>query len=97
MTLAGPTSFIIPFTAVEISYYRLFLVIALSVTLVATLWLIKKSELNFKSSFWTLVAAATAFLIGARLFNVLVRPELYRAEPWRLYSLDATGFSLYGG
>ncbi len=37
-----------------------------------------------------------AFLIGARLWNVAVNPGSYGAErPW--YTLEMTGFGLYGG
>ena len=43
-----------------------------------------------------LISVCTAFLIGARLWNVAVRPDSYDAEkPW--YTLKMSGFSVFGG
>jgi len=97
MSFTGSPTFTIPLLAVDISFYRLFLILALCVTVAAAIWSVKKSGLDFKRASWTLAAAALTFFVGARLFNIIIRPELYLEQPWRLWSLDASGFSLYGG
>lgn len=97
MILTGPSSIVIPLVATEISYYRLFVFLALITTLAIALWLVKRRGLPWRTSIVALASSALAFLVGARLFNALIRPELYLTQPWRLFSLDATGFSLYGG
>jgi phosphatidylglycerol:prolipoprotein diacylglycerol transferase len=97
MIFAGPAVLRLPFWAWEISYYRLFLALALAVTLVATLIIVRRRGLPWRPSVVTLLSSALGFLVGARLFNVAIRPDLYLAQPWRLTSLDASGLSLYGG
>lgn len=59
--------------------------------------MLKRSELNLKKSLTVLVIAIMAFLPGARLLNILINFDLYWNNPARIWSLNATGFSEYGG
>lgn len=97
MIFTGSPTFTIPILVVEISFYRLFLIVALCVTVATATWLIKKSNLDFKRACLTLLTSALAFFAGARLFNLAIRVDLYLEQPWRLWSLDTSDFSLYGG
>lgn len=44
-----------------------------------------------------LLVMAVSVPLGARLLHAATNFSLYMVEPWRLYSLDYRGFSLYGG
>ncbi|MHB8867399.1 MAG: prolipoprotein diacylglyceryl transferase family protein [Thermoleophilia bacterium] len=42
-------------------------------------------------------AALAGAIVGARLLHLFTNVHLYSAEPARIWALEATGFSLYGG
>ena len=83
--------------AIHISSYRFFMLLAIMVVVVGSYWMIKKSDLNLRKSLIVLGVSIVAFLIGARLLNILINLGLYIEYPARIYSLNATGFSEYGG
>ncbi|MDF1497668.1 MAG: prolipoprotein diacylglyceryl transferase [Patescibacteria group bacterium] len=83
--------------AIHISSYRFFLLLAIAVVIAGSYAVIKRSDLDLKKSMIVLGVAIVAFLIGARLLNILINLGLYIEYPARIYSLSATGFSEYGG
>ncbi len=83
--------------AIHVSSYRFFMLLAIAIVVAGSCWMIKKSELDFKKSIIVLGVAIVAFLIGARLLNILINLGLYIEHPTRIWSLNATGFSEYGG
>ena len=83
--------------AIHISSYRFFMLLAILIAALGSYWMLKRSELNLKKSLTVLVIAIMAFLPGARLLNILINFDLYWNNPARIWSLNATGFSEYGG
>ncbi len=83
--------------AIHISSYRFFMLLAIAVAIAGSYAMIKRSDLDLKKSMIILGFAIVAFLIGARLLNILINLGLYIENPTRIYSLSATGFSEYGG
>ncbi len=83
--------------AIQISSYRFFMVLAILIVVMGCYVMLKRSELDFKKSMVILGVAIVAFLIGARVLNILINMGLYIENPARIYSLNATGFSEYGG
>ena len=82
---------------IYLSSYRFFMILAMTVAVIGSYWLIKKSELNLRRSLIILITTIIAFLLGARLLNIIVNINLYLDNPARIWSLNATGFSEYGG
>ncbi|NPV91263.1 MAG: hypothetical protein HPY50_10890 [Firmicutes bacterium] len=84
------------FGGITLNSYPMFLALAgLTLVVLASL-LASRRGIPYRRSLPILLLMGLAALVGARLLNYLVRPELY-AEPYRLYGLQAYGFSLYGG
>jgi phosphatidylglycerol:prolipoprotein diacylglycerol transferase len=82
---------------IHLSSYRFFLLLAIAIVVAGSYWMIKGSDLNLRKSLIVLGFSIVAFLIGARLLNILINMGLYIENPARIYSLNATGFSEYGG
>lgn len=77
--------------------YPFFLVAAALVLIGAAVLLARGQGIPWKKSLPILLLMGLAVLVGARLLNCLIRPEIYDADPTLLYSFKLYGFSLYGG
>jgi len=82
---------------VDISSYRFFMALAIVTATAGSYWMIKRSELDLKKALIILAVAILGFLVGSRMLNILINSGLYLAHPDRIYSLNMTGFSEYGG
>ncbi len=97
MIQAGPRYLDLPFGAGEVGYYRSCLAAALVVAGGLAVWSWRQDGVRGRQAAFVLGAAVLAFLVGARLANILLRPDFYLSQPWRAVALEAEGFSLYGG
>jgi phosphatidylglycerol:prolipoprotein diacylglycerol transferase len=77
--------------------YPFFLVMAALTLVGVAVILAQGTGINSKKSLPILLLMGLAVLVGARLLNVLIRPEIYAADPTLIYSFKSYGFSLYGG
>ena len=77
--------------------YTFFTVTALVVAVIGSYWFARRRGFKSADSLWMLFGMGMAVFIGARLFNVFVNYAWYRSDPSRIFSLSASGFSLYGG
>lgn len=81
----------------QVSAYSFFAVTALVVVVTGGFWFARKRGFKRADSLWMLLGMGAAAFIGARFFNILVNLDWYRDDSTRIFSLTATGFSLYGG
>ena len=81
----------------QIPAYSFFTVAALVTVVGGGYWFARKRGFKAVDSWLMLLGMGFAVFIGARLFNIVVNFEWYREDPSRIFSLTATGFSLYGG
>ncbi len=77
--------------------YRLFMVLGVLATVVLGFTVARGRGLPWRRVAVALVAMSVAFPVGARLFDAATKTEIYRREPWRLWSPDLAGFSMFGG
>jgi len=83
--------------AIHISSYRFFMLLAILIVTIGSYAMIKRSGLDLQKSLTIMVVAMIAFLLGARLLNILINLGMYLDDPTKIWRLSATGFSEYGG
>jgi phosphatidylglycerol:prolipoprotein diacylglycerol transferase len=81
----------------EIYSYSFFMALGMLTAFVLSIALAKRKSLPFKGYIACLVGAALAVPVGARLLFVLTNISIYAKNPFLAFSLDSTGFALYGG
>lgn len=84
-------------TSLEITSYRAAYVAAVIVALAIAWMLARRDGLPARSSLVALLVTAAALPIGARLWHAVTNPMIYINEPWRLWTLQASGHALFGG
>lgn len=82
---------------VEIQAYGFFMAVAVFVIVFLGLLSAARRGLPRRDTMSCLLIMSLAALIGARLLHVVINLGLYQREPQRVFSLQLTGFSLYGG
>lgn len=80
----------------HIQAYTLFAALGALAGMITALFFLKREGLPFPLSLRLLALMATAFLVGARVFNYAVNPDAY-GSTLHIYSLKLAGLSLYGG
>lgn len=80
----------------EIKSYALFTALGALVGVLSALPLFKKEGLRTSQSIILLTFMAITFFIGARILNFVVNPGAY-GESLHIYSIQLSGFSVYGG
>jgi phosphatidylglycerol---prolipoprotein diacylglyceryl transferase len=80
-----------------VTSYRLFMVLAAVATIGIGFVLACRRGLPGGRTLACLVAMAGAVPVGARLLDLATKPGEYATAPWRLWSVDLIGFSMYGG
>ena len=86
----------ITFFGFPIETYTLMAILAAIVFGAISVPHLRRIGISLWGIFVLLVLIAAAFLVGARLWNVAVNPDSYgETRPW--YTLQMTGFSMYGG
>lgn len=83
--------------SIEIATYRVIYLLAALLTFSFAWLMAKKDGLAPKESFWSLILLTLLFPVGARLWHAATNPDIYLKEPWRLWTLQATGHALFGG
>lgn len=71
--------------------------VAAFVALAIAWMLARRDGLPARRSLLVLLAIAVALPVGARLWHAMTNPEIYAQEPWRLWTLQASGHALFGG
>jgi phosphatidylglycerol:prolipoprotein diacylglycerol transferase len=82
---------------VSVSSYSFFTVLALAVSVGGFYLFARRRGYAARDLFVILTALVPAAFFGARLLHILTNFGLYRAEPWRAWLFDYSGFSIYGG
>lgn len=82
---------------VALNAYPVMLVVAGVAALVVGTLTAATFGLPWRRAAGSFAAAAVGALVGARLLHLFTNVDLYSADPARLWALEATGFSLYGG
>ena len=85
------------FFSFHLAAYPFFLSLALIVVMAGSYWFARRRGFLAKDTLYMLIGMGLAVFIGARLLNIIVSFNWYREDFTRLYSFEATGFSLYGG
>ncbi len=82
---------------VEVGSYRFFLINAAMAGIALAWFIAKRRGLPTRQSLVLLLAAAAAVPVGSRLLHIATNYQFYSREPARMFSLNATGFALFGG
>lgn len=77
--------------------YATFLVLATVIGALVALVVGARSGLRVKSHAAFLALVISGMFVGGRLLHVALNPGIYRADPTKIWSLQATGFALFGG
>ncbi len=80
-----------------ISSYGFFMTVAAIVGFCGTLFVARYRGFPMRRVGITLTAMLVAAFVGGRLLNILVNRQAFLTHPERMFALDASGFSLYGG
>lgn len=91
-----PILFYFPFGQ-AVTSYGFFMVLAAITGFFGTLFLARRRGFPMKRVGITLTAMLVAAFVGGRLLNILVNRQAFLTHPERMFALDASGFSLYGG
>ncbi|ABZ83769.1 prolipoprotein diacylglyceryl transferase, putative [Heliomicrobium modesticaldum Ice1] len=83
--------------AVGVRAYPFFMIIAALIALVGSYRLACRKDFPKSRVLATLAVMALSVPVGARMLNLWLRPDLYQGNPAQVFSLEPTGFSLYGG
>ena len=83
--------------AVHVTTYRFFMLAAAATVVGLGLLIAARRGLPWRQSLPCLLAAAAAVPVGARLFDLATKPDLYGEHPERLVATDLAGFSMFGG
>jgi phosphatidylglycerol:prolipoprotein diacylglycerol transferase len=89
--------FHLPGSTWQVSAYTVFAVLAMLCVAGAAPFVLRRAGLARGRGFILTAGLLLAFVIGARLLNVIVHPSFYTAGNMRPYTLCMGGFSLYGG
>jgi phosphatidylglycerol:prolipoprotein diacylglycerol transferase len=81
----------------KISAYSFFTAAALAAVVAGSYLYARKRGFKSADALLMLLGMGLSVFIGARLFNVFVNFGRYVEDPSRIFSLTASGFSLYGG
>lgn len=81
----------------EVSSYRAAFVIAAIVTLALAGALARARGVSTRDTLAVLGSAALALPVGARAWHVVTNPGIYAETPAAAWSLDPTGFAMFGG
>lgn len=84
-------------TSLEVTSYRAAYMAAVIVALAIAWVLARRDGLPARRSIAVLLTSAIALPVGARLWHAITNPEIYVSEPWRLWTLQASGHALFGG
>ncbi|MDP2211001.1 MAG: prolipoprotein diacylglyceryl transferase [Candidatus Aquicultor sp.] len=84
-------------TSLEVTSYRFAYMGAVFVALTIAWLLARRDGLPSRRSLAVLLVTAIALPVGARLWHAITNPETYANEPWRLWTLQASGHALFGG
>lgn len=77
--------------------YSFFLALAVIAAVIISSFFFIKRGIPGRQTFIFLLAVVPAVPVGARLLHILSNPSFYAADMGRMFSLNATGFALYGG
>ncbi len=81
----------------HISSYRFFFALAAVATVGLGTIVARRRGLPIQRCLGCLLLMAAAVPVGARLMDAATKSDLYREDPSRLWALDLTGFSMFGG
>jgi len=84
-------------TSLEVTSYRVAYMSAVFVALAIAWLLARRDGLPARRSLAVLLVSAVTLPVGARLWHAITNPEVYASEPWRLWTLQASGHALFGG
>jgi phosphatidylglycerol:prolipoprotein diacylglycerol transferase len=82
---------------IEFGPYSVFFTLSIIIVSLGSFWFIIKKGGSIPTTLQVLGVLFLSALIGARLLNAITHWELYSTDPQKIYSLESTGFSLYGG
>ncbi|MCL4369329.1 MAG: prolipoprotein diacylglyceryl transferase [Chloroflexi bacterium] len=82
---------------VNTSSYRLFFILAAVATVALGTVVAHRRGLPARRCMGCLLPMAAAVPVGARIMDAATKRDLYMEDPSRLWALDLTGFSMFGG
>ena len=82
---------------INTSSYRLFFILAAAATIGLSMVVAHHRGLPTRRCLGCLLPMAAAVPIGARLMDAATKRDLYMEDPSRLWAVDLTGFSMFGG
>lgn len=81
----------------EVSTYRAALTLALLATVLVAWALARRQGLDSRTSLLAITGSAAALFVGARAWNMATSWDAYANDLGRIFTLEATGYSMFGG
>lgn len=80
-----------------IKMYNLFVLLAAVNGIIWTTVILIKMQYKLSEILALMVSILLSFFVGARVFNLFINRQAYVSGKYNFWSLEATGFSVYGG
>lgn len=81
----------------DVSVYRVAFIASAVVTIALAVFLAVRAGTPARRALVVYGAAALALPLGARIWHIATNPSIYRETPSAAWSLDPTGFAMFGG
>lgn len=81
----------------EVSVYRVAFLVSAALTVAIAVLIAARLGIVVRDALFVYGAAALALPVGARLWHIATNPSIYRETPAAVWSLDPTGFAMFGG